>query len=229
MRLGWPVELAILAAGLITAMLAVVLVAPAFRLRGHYVAIATLGIGEIVTLVILNWDDLTNGPIGLTRVPPLSLFGNPLVSTQAIYWLSLSVLLATLVIYIRLDRSHLGRTFRAIREDAVAAQSYGISLNRYKGLAFALSGFSAGLSGAITTHMYSYINHETFGNTISILGLTMAILGGMGNALGAVLGAVLLISAPELLRFLGDSRMLVYGLVLVLLVHFRPQGLLGTV
>jgi len=227
-RLGWPVEVSILAAGLITAGLAVVLVSPAFRLRGHYVAIATLGIGEIVTLVILNWESLTNGPIGLPGLPPLSLFGTPLVSTQAIYWLSLGVMLAILLMHARLDSSHLGRTFRAIREDEVAAQSYGISLNRYKGLAFALGGFSAGLSGAITAHMYSYINHETFGNTISILGLTMAILGGMGNALGAVLGAALLIIAPEMLRFLGDSRMLCYGLALVLLVRFRPQGLMGT-
>jgi branched-chain amino acid transport system permease protein len=229
LRLGWPVELAILAAGLITAVLAVLLVAPAFRLRGHYVAIATLGIGEIVTLVILNWEGLTNGPVGLPGVPPLSLFGTPIVSTRAIYWLSLGVLLAILLAQLRLDRSHLGRTLRAIREDEVAAQSYGISLNRYKGLAFAVGGFAAGLSGAITAHMYSYINHETFGNTISILGLTMAILGGMGNAVGAVLGAGILIVAPELLRFLGDSRMLFYGLALVLLVRFRPQGLLGSV
>lgn len=229
LRLGLPVEAAILAAGLITAGLAVLLVLPAFRLRGHYVAIATLGIGEIVTLVILNWEGLTNGPVGITGVPPLSLFGAELVSTQAIYWLSLAALLAVLLAQLRLDRSHLGRTFRAIREDEVAAQSYGISLNRYKGLAFAFGGFAAGLSGAITAHMYSYINHETFGNTISILGLTMAILGGMGNALGAVVGAGILIIAPELLRFLGDSRMLFYGLALVLLVRFRPQGLFGSV
>lgn len=229
MRMGWPVELAILAAGVLTAGLAVLLVAPAFRLRGHYVAIATLGIGEIVTLVILNWEGLTNGPIGLPGVPPLSLFGAPLLSTRAIYWLSLGALLAVLAAQLRLDRSHLGRTFRAIREDEVAAQSYGVSLNRYKGLAFAFSGFAAGLSGAITAHMYSYINHETFGNTISILGLTMAILGGMGNPIGAVAGAAALISAPELLRFLGDSRMLFYGLALVLLVRFRPQGLFGSV
>jgi ABC-type branched-subunit amino acid transport system permease subunit len=229
MRLGWPVELAIVAAAAITAALGVLLVAPAFRLRGHYVAIATLGIGEIVALTILNWESLTNGPVGLAGVPPLSLFGLPLVSTPAIYWLSLAALLVALLAQARLDRSHLGRTLRAIREDEVAAQSYGISLNRYKALAFAVSGFAAGLSGAITAHMYSYINHETFGNSISVLGLTMAILGGLGNALGAVVGAVVLIAGPELLRFLGDSRMLFYGIVLLLLIRFRPQGLLGSV
>ncbi len=229
MRLGWPVELAILAAGAITAGLAALLVFPAFRLRGHYVAIATLGIGEIVTLTILNWQGLTNGPIGLSGVPTLSLFGQPLVTASAIYWLSLGALLIALLAHARLDRSHLGRTLRAIRDDEVAAQSYGVSLNRYKALAFAVGGFTAGISGAVTAHMYSYINHETFGSAISILGLTMAILGGMGNALGAVLGATTLIVAPELLRFLGESRMLFYGLVLLLLVRFRPQGLLGTV
>jgi branched-chain amino acid transport system permease protein len=129
----------------------------------------------------------------------------------------------------RLLRSHLGRTLRAMREDEVAARSYGISLRRYKALAFAVSGWAAGLSGALTAHMYSYINHETFNNTLSVLALTMVILGGMGNLLGAVLGAVALIGLPELLRGLAEYRLLIYGLVLVLLVRFRPQGLLGTV
>jgi branched-chain amino acid transport system permease protein len=117
---------------------------------------------------------------------------------------------------------------RAIREDEVAAQAYGISLNRYKAIAFAASGFVAGISGAITAHNYSYLNNETFGNTISVLALTMVILGGRGNILGAILGAGLLISLPELFRGLADYRWLIYGLVLVLVVRWRPQGLLGT-
>jgi branched-chain amino acid transport system permease protein len=129
----------------------------------------------------------------------------------------------------RLLGSHLGRTLRAIREDDVAARAYGISLNRYKGLAFGVSGFAAGISGAITAHMYSYINHETFNTQIAVLAITMVILGGMGNVLGAVVGAVALISLPELFRGVAEYRMLVYGVVLLLLIRFRPQGLLGTV
>lgn len=111
-------------------------------------------------------------------------------------------------------------------DDDVATQAYGINLNRYK--AFASSAFLAGLSGAFTAHMYSYINNETFTSSTSLLVLTMAILGGMGNIIGAVVGSVALTVLPEILRGVSDYRYLLYGLVLVLLIRFRPQGLLGT-
>ncbi|MCU0491237.1 MAG: ABC transporter permease [Chloroflexaceae bacterium] len=227
--LGLPVALAIVLAGVITAGLGTLLVFPAFRLRGHYVAIATLAIGEIVSLVILNWEWLTRGPIGISAIPPLSLFGWELVDTAAIYWLTLLVVIGLALLQHRLTRHHLGRALRAIRDDDIAARAYGIGLNRYKGLAFTVSGFVAGISGAITAHMYSYINHQTFDTQISVLALTMVILGGMGNILGAIVGAVALIGLPELFRGFAEYRMLVYGIVLLLLVRFRPQGLLGTV
>jgi branched-chain amino acid transport system permease protein len=227
--LGVPVALAVLLAGLITAGLGTLLISPAFRLRGHYVAIATLSIGEIVSLVILNWEGLTRGPIGVSGIPPLELFGLPLYDVSAVYWVALVLLIGLALVQLRLTGSHLGRTLRAIREDDVAARAYGISLNRYKGLAFAVSGFAAGISGALTAHMYSYINHETFNTQISVLALTMVILGGMGNILGAIIGALALIGLPEIFRGLAEYRMLVYGIVLLLLVRFRPQGLLGTV
>jgi len=227
--LGVSVGTAILLAGVITAGLGTLLIFPAFRLRGHYVTIATLGIGEIVGLVILNWEWLTHGPIGISNIPPLSLFGVELYDTASIYWLSLGALLGLALVQWRLLGSHLGRTLRALRDDDVAARTYGISLNRYKGLAFAVSGFAAGISGAITAHMYSYINHETFNIQIAVLAVTMIILGGMGNILGAIVGAVALISLPELFRGAAEYRMLIYGIVLLLLIRFRPQGLMGTV
>lgn len=227
--LGVSVGTAILLAGVITAGLGTLLIFPAFRLRGHYVTIATLGIGEIVGLVILNWEWLTHGPIGISNIPPLSLFGVELYDTASIYWLSLGALLGLVLVQWRLLGSHLGRTLRALRDDDVAARTYGISLNRYKGLAFAVSGFAAGISGAITAHMYSYINHETFNIQIAVLAVTMIILGGMGNILGAIVGAVALISLPELFRGAAEYRMLIYGIVLLLLIRFRPQGLMGTV
>jgi branched-chain amino acid transport system permease protein len=224
-----PVAITIPLAGLITAALAVVLVFPAFRLRGHYVAIATLSIGEIVGLVILNWESLTRGPIGISSIPPLDLFGLPLYDAASVYWLTLAIMVILALVQSRLTTFHLGRTLRAIREDDVAARAFGISLNRYKGLAFGVSGFIAGIGGAITAHMYSYINHETFNTQISVLALTMIILGGMGNILGAIVGAIALIGLPELFRGLAEYRMLFYGIVLLLLVRFRPQGILGTV
>jgi branched-chain amino acid transport system permease protein len=222
--LNVSVWFAVPAAGVITAILGTALIFPAFRLRGHYVSIATLGVGEIVGLVILNWESLTRGPIGLTAIPPL-----PFDSVQGAYWISLGLLVALALLQMRLVRSHLGRTFRAIRDDDVAARAYGISLNRYKGMAFAVGGFAAGISGAVTAHLYSYINYETFTSQISILALTMVILGGLGNILGAIVGAVALISLPELFRATAEWRMLIYGITLLLLIRFRPQGLLGTV
>ena len=225
---GWPVWITIPAAGVVTAALGTALTWPAFRLRSHYVSIATLGIGEIVGLVILNWESLTRGPMGVTGVPPLEAGPLALDGPQASYWVSLAVLVLMGLLQVRLLGTHLGRTFRAIRDDDVAARAYGVSLDRYKGLAFAVSGFAAGISGAISAHLYSYINNETFTPQVSVLALTMVILGGMGNVLGAVIGAVALTGLPEVFRFTAEYRQLIYGLVLLLMIRFRPQGVLGT-
>ena len=227
--LSMPVALAVLAAGVITALLGTALASPAFRLRGHYVSIATLGMGEIVGLVILNWESLTRGPIGVSGIPELSIFGIVLDSPQAVYWTTLAIVVAMAGLQSRLLASHLGRTLRAVREDDVAARAFGIGLDRAKGIAFAFGGFTAGLSGAVSAHLYSYINFETFTSQLSILALTMVILGGMGNVLGAVIGAVVLTTLPELFRGAAEYRVLIYGVTLLLLIRFRPQGLLGTV
>ncbi|HYI69311.1 MAG TPA: ABC transporter permease [Skermanella sp.] len=226
---GIPVELAIPAAGLLTAAIGTALVFPAFRLRGHYVSIATLALGEIVMLVILNWESLTRGPIGVSGIPPLSVAGKPLFAAEWVYTIPLVAVLIFAALQSRLLGSHLGRTLRAIRDDDVAARSYGIDLNRYKALAFAVAGFVAGTSGALMAHFYSYINHETFPGAVSIQVLTMVILGGLGNVAGAVLGAVVLIGLPEVIRATAEYRMLIYGLALLLLIRYRPQGILGTV
>ena len=223
-----PVGTSIVLAGFTTAVVGTALIFPAFRLRGHYVSIATLGIGEIVALTILNWESLTRGPIGVSGIPPLSLFGHDASSNSAFYWSAFGAMVLLALLQWRLLRSHLGRTFRAVREDEVAARAYGVNPDRYKALAFGFGGFAAGVSGAFTAHLYSYINHETFTSQISILALTMVILGGLGNISGALLGAVALVSLPELFRITAEYRMLIYGIALLLLIRFRPQGLLGT-
>lgn len=228
LRLNVPFELALIMAAVFTGILGTLLVLPAFRLRAHYVAIATIGISEIVSQVILNWRSLTNGALGLTNIPPPSFLGVEIIKPPDVYLFTLVLLLAAALLQWKLVNSALGRIWRALREDEVAAQAYGINLNRYKALAFAVSAFIAGLSGAFTAHMYSYINYQTFTNSLSILALTMAILGGMGNIVGAIVGALALTLLPEVLRGLTDTRYLLYGLVLVLLIQFRPQGLLGS-
>jgi len=118
---------------------------------------------------------------------------------------------------------------KALRDDEVAARSHGVEISRYKAIAFGFAGFGAGVSGAISAHLFSYLNNQTFDSQLSLLAVTMAILGGMGNILGAILGAVVLVGLPEAFRFAAEYRILIYGVVLLLLVRFRPQGLLGTV
>ena len=226
---GWPLIATIPLAGVITAVIGTALIWPAFRLRGHAVSIATLGVGEIVALIILNWDSLTHGPLGIVGIPAPSIAGIDLGSVQDLYWISLAALGILWAGQARLLGSHLGRTFRALRDDDTAARAFGVRPARYKAAGFAIGGFLAGISGAITASIYTYINHETFTAQISILALTMVILGGLGHLTGAVVGALALITLPELFRFTAEYRILVYGLVLLLLVRFRPQGLFGTV
>jgi branched-chain amino acid transport system permease protein len=216
-------------AGFVTSLLGTALVFPTFRLRGHYIAIATLAIGEIVSLVILNWESLTHGAMGVAGIPPLSAFGHEATSARAVYWICLAALIVFAALQARLSTSHIGRVLRALRDDEVAARSHGVEITRYKAIAFAFAGFGAGVSGAISAHLYSYLNNQTFDSQLSLLAVTMAILGGMGNIFGAILGAIALVGLPEAFRFAAEYRVLIYGIVLLLLVRFRPQGLMGTV
>jgi branched-chain amino acid transport system permease protein len=227
--LGVPTLISIPVAGLVASALGTLLIFPAFRLRGHYIAIATLAIGEIVSLTILNWESLTGGAMGITGIPAISIIGHEVYSAREVYWLCLAVVVGFALMQMRLLRSHLGRTLRAVREDEIAARSYGVRVDRYKALAFGFGGFGAGVSGAIAAHLYSYINHQTFDSQLSLSALTMVILGGMGNVPGAILGAVALVSLPELFRVTAEYRVLIYGIALLLLIRFRPQGLLGAV
>jgi branched-chain amino acid transport system permease protein len=229
LNLGLPVAVAIPLAGVLTAAIGTLLIFPAFRLRGHYVAIATLAIGQVVGLVILNWESLTQGAMGLSGIPPLSFAGHDLYSPAAVYWICLGALVILALLQARLLSSHFGRTLRAIRDDDVAARAYGVGLERYKSLAFAFGGFGAGVSGGLSAHLFSYINYQTFDAQVSLLALTMVILGGMGNVLGAIVGAVILVGLPEVFRFTAEYRVLIYGVVLLLIIRFRPQGLFGTV
>ncbi len=227
LRGHWPFAASFLSGGLAAAAIGSLLAFPALRLRGHYTAIATLAIGEIVNQGILNWEGLTGGAMGLVGIPAPRLFGLDLGSAGAFYYLSLGVLALGASAFAAIGASPLGRSLRALREDEAAARSLGLAARRYKALAFAIGAFFAGLAGALTAHLYTYISHETFGSSMSILGLTMAIFGGLGNFPGAILGAALLNGLPELLRFAEGYRSLAYGLILIATLRFRPQGLFG--
>lgn len=225
---GWSFWFALPMAGLLAAVIGAVIVAPALHLRGHYVAIVTLGIGAMVTSILLNFESLTNGPMGVTDIPAPVFFGHAIVQPRDFYLLSLAVLLVCAGLTVLLQRSHLGRVWRSIREDELAAQAFGVQLASYKSLAFAIGAFMAGLGGSLLAHQYTYISPDIFDVTISVLALTIVVMGGMSNVLGALVGAIILVGGPEFFRPLHDVRMLGYGVLLLLLVRFRPQGILGS-
>jgi branched-chain amino acid transport system permease protein len=224
---GWSFWPALLAAGFVAAILGALTVAPAARLRGHYVAIATLGIGAMVVAVILNWEWLTKGPLGVFGIPAPELFGTMIFAPRDYYLLSAAVLLVCCWLVWRLQGAHLGLAWRGIRDDEIAARSAGVEPSGQKALAFAAGGFISGLAGSLLAHQYTFISPDVFGFQISLLALTIVVLGGMSNIAGAIVGAAILVGAPELFRPLQDVRILAYGLILFLLVRFRPQGLLG--
>lgn len=207
---------------------------PALRLRGDYLAIVTLGFGEVVRLVATNWDHLTNGPKGLPRVgetiPPASLGGIELTTNLHYYYLILFWVLVAVWVSYRLIHSRLGRAWVAIREDEIAAELMGVEVTRQKLVAFALSAGFAGLAGSIFASWERFVTPESFTFWESALLVCAVVLGGMGSIPGVMLGALGIVAVPELLRdVLGnrfaDARYLLFGGALVLMAIFRPQGL----
>jgi branched-chain amino acid transport system permease protein len=222
---GWSFWPALVVSGVLSAVVAGALTAPAWRLRGHYVAIATLGVGAVVVAVIRNWDALTRGAYGIRGIPPPALFGAKLTSAIDFYLLSLALLVLTLVVVMRVRSSHLGTVLAAVGADEVAARSSGVRIRDYKALAYAVSAFFAGIGGSLLAVQYTYIEPSIFNLPMSLLALTVIVLGGLYSPIGAVLGALVLVGAPELLRLAPDVRILGYGVVLLLVIRFRPQGL----
>jgi branched-chain amino acid transport system permease protein len=217
-KTGMPFYLTILLSGLVTAAVAAAIGWPILRLTGDYLAICTLGFAEIVKVVFLNLD-ITNRALGLTVPTPDSTLSMPVIV--------LIVVCLTIIASVFIQNSRFGRALKAIRDDEIAAESMGINIARYKVQSFAVSAFMAGTGGCLYGHFLGYINPSDFGFLKSIDMLSMIVLGGLGSIPGAVFGASLLSAAPEFLRFMSQYRMLVYGALLVFLMVFRPNGLLG--
>jgi len=241
---------------LVACLFGVLLGAPTLKLRGDYLAIVTLGFGEIVRIFLNNLSqpvNITNGPQGISRIDPFSfgafsfsknetLFGLAFSGPIKYYYILLAVLLLAIVVNLRLQHSRIGRAWEAIREDEIAARAMGINTTRIKLLAFAMGASFGGVAGGMFAAIQGFISPESFVLVESVMVLSMVVLGGMGNVWGVVLGAVLLSFVPELLRYtveplqkslFGRSivepeviRMLLFGLALVLMMLYRPAGLL---
>ena len=222
---GLPFIPSMLLAGLISAVIVALLAAPSWKLSGHYPAIATLATGAAISAVILVAVPITGGGSGLSLIPLPDVFGFELSSPTQLYTLGLAMLLLLILVVHRLSRSHLGLYWRAIRDDEVAARASGIAGPQYKSLAFGVGGFIAGIAVAFWAAQYGYLDPKIFSPNLSFQIVTIAVLGSMLRPFGAVLGATILVGGLELFRVAADTRLLIYGIVLLLLVRFRPTGL----
>lgn len=234
---GVPFPLALVAAGVIAGGVGVIVGLPALRLKGIYLAIATLAFGFIVEEVLTRWESVTGGNGGLPVDPP-SLFGVALGRPGSFYWITLSVTVIVTLLILNLLRSGTGRAFIAIRDSEISAQSMGINLARYKTMSFGLSAAIVGVAGGLYAHQLRYLSPEQFGVTASIDLLILIVIGGLGSVHGAFIGAAFLIAAPQLIALykgylpvtIGQApgiQTFVYGVVLVLVILFEPQGLYG--
>ena len=242
----------------VAGLFGILLGAPTLRLRGDYLAIVTLGFGEIIRIFLNNLNapvNVTNGPQGVNLIDPIA-FGNfsfnqthtflgwSVPGIYAYYYLFLALTLLVIFVSLRLQNSRIGRAWVAIREDEVAAEAMGINTRNIKLLAFAMGASFAGISGGLFAGFQGFISPESFNLFESIIVLCMIVLGGMGNIPGVILGAVLLTVFPEALRYIGDLqkyifgeilvdpadlRMLIFGLALIIIMIFRPAGLLPSV
>lgn len=245
---GWGFWQALPLAGAMSALFGFLLGFPVLRLRGDYLAIVTLGFGEIIRLLLINLYTLTGGPDGISGIPKPSVFGYPMLrrapegvttfhelvgwnySTQDVivflYLMALALALITLFVSNRVIRMPIGRAWEALREDEIACRSLGLNPTRIKLSAFTMGAMFAGFGGAFFAARQGLVNPESFTFIESALILAIVVLGGMGSQVGVILAAIVLTVVPEIAREFAEYRMLIFGLVMVLMMMWRPQGLL---
>lgn len=212
--------IAIIVGFISAALCGLVIGIPCLRLRGDYLAIATLGFGEILRIIIMN-TEAVGGPRGFTDIPRWA----------NLYWVYIAAIIV-IVFMLNLKHSTFGRAIISIREDEIAAENMGVNLFRYKLFSFTVGAGIAGIAGALFAHTQQYLNPNNFNFMWSVIILVMVILGGLGSVIGSVVGAIILTILPELMRAMGghvsDWRMTIYALLLIILMLSRPQGIFGS-
>lgn len=226
--LDWPFELVLISVIIVGIIGGLIFAYPILRLEGHTIALATLALGQIGYLFMLNSMAVTKGPMGIGSIPKPSfaiLGGNGLDFKNAMTLIAFGVLIIGLCVVHLLHRGQMYISFRAIREDKLAAEAYGIQTKPYIAISFAISGILAGLGGMMFAYQQSFVSPDSFLILFSILMLTMVLAGGIVSPLGAVLGAILLISIPEILREHSEYRDLIYGAILIIVIKYLPSGI----
>lgn len=234
LRLGISPWLGLPIGAVIAGLLGLGIGYPSLRLKGDYLALATFGLGLIVYAVAKNWVGLTRGPMGLPGIPRFNLLGWQISQVWAYLILVTVFVLITIFIIYRIVKAPIGRVLRAVRDDEIAAQALGKDTQKHKLMVFVIGAFFAGIAGVLYAHYITFIDPSSFTVMESITVLLMVIFGGMASIPGSILGAVILIVLPEALRFLGlpssiaaQVRQMLYGALLVVLMIWRPKGLLG--
>ncbi len=227
----WSFWIVLPLAMLIAGVCGLILGFPVLRLRGDYLAIVTLGFGEIIRLVLENWNELSNGPSGIAKIakPNFGVSLNSIESIPYIYFLMIFLVLITIFVVNRLQISRIGRAWMALREDEIACQAMGIDTTKTKLTAFAMGASWAGMCGVMIAVKTSFINPASFTFMESAIILSIVVLGGMGSVIGVIIGALILSLLPEYLRAFDDYRMLVFGATMVIMMIFRPQGIISNV
>jgi branched-chain amino acid transport system permease protein len=210
---------------LLSALIAFLVGKPTLRLKGHYMAVATLGFGEIMFIVFNELSSLTGGPSGLSGIPPLAVFGHPL---EGATYLSLvwGFVVLLLLFSLNVINSRVGRALRAVHGSELAATAMGVDASRFKVQVFVLSAIYASIAGSLYAHFITFISTSSFSLMFSILLLMMVVVGGAGTIWGALLGTMLLTLLPEYFRGLEDFEVLVYGAILMVVLLFMPDGIL---
>lgn len=223
--LHWPLLAILPIAAILGAIVGILLGLPVLRLRGDYLAIVTLGFGEIIRIVLNNMDSVTGGPQGIARLDKASLFGIEIAKPVEIYWLLIVTVFLVGFLVWRLEKSILGKAWAAIREDQDAARGVGINTTNAKLAAFATSATIGSIAGVIFAASQRFVSPESFTLQESVLIVLMIVVGGIGNILGIVVGAAILILLPEVLREFAEWRVLFLGLLMVVLIIIRPAGI----
>ncbi len=231
---GFPFWFGILAAAGITALFGLLLSIPALRLHGDFLAIATLAFGEIIRSILLNWTELTRGPLGIPGIPKPEFFGIVFDSLWAYFSLVLVAVIVTYFVLKKLLHSSFGIQLKAIRESEPVSESLGKNVKLLKMQAFAIGACFAGIAGSLFAHYISFIDPSSFTLAETILILLMVVLGGMGSLKGSIIGAIVLILLPEPLRFIGfpssmvgQLRQIIYAVLLLAIIIKKPKGLFG--
>lgn len=225
-KLGIPFWLNLPAAMIVAGIFGAIVGLPSLKVRSHYLAIVTIGLGEVINIILVNEEEFTGGALGIPRIAMPNLFGFPIDNDERFYYIVLFMVILGYLVARQIVSHRIGRSFRAIRDDYQSAKAMGVNTAYYQILAFVISAAYAGAAGALFAHLNTYISPDIFEFKSTLFVMTMTMVGGMGNLLGSLVGGLLLPILQEYLRVIGDWQLVAYGIAIMVVVLFIPGGVI---